>query len=292
MKLKDLLKDVLPKEKLKFVPKSYEIIGSRSGAVAIVEIPEELTGFEKEIGKAIIKLNKNVRLVLKKVSGREGELRLRRFEVIAGSGKTEVIHVEHGYKLLLDPTKVYFSPREATERQRVAEQVKPGEVVMVMFSGVAPYAIAIAKKQPKVKLVVAIELNEHAHLYALKNVELNKLQGKVLPVLGDVREKAKEWYGKCDRVVMPLPKGAYQFLDEAISCLKQSGGVIHFYHWAREDDLFGEAEKLVKDVAKRHGFKVRFLSKRKVLPYAPRVWKVCLDCLLEPMGNKEIDEDR
>ena len=239
MKLRDSLKGIIPEEKLSYVPSSYEIIGSRQKAVAIIEIPEELTEFKQAVANALMNLHKNVKSVLVKKSERKGELRLREFEVF-GDKNTEVLHKEHGYLVKIDPTKAYFSPREATERQRIASQVRPGETVMVMFSGVAPYAIAIAKKQPKVKKVICIELNEHAHKYAVENVRINKLEDKIILINGDVREESKRFFGMCDRVVMPLPKGAYKFLDEAFSCIKEKGGVIHFYHWAPEEDLFSD----------------------------------------------------
>jgi tRNA G37 N-methylase Trm5 len=64
---------------------------------------------------------------------------------------------------------------------------------MVMFAGVGPYAIQIAKKQPKVKEVIAIEINPVAVKYAKENVVLNKVQDKVKVIEGDVREKCKDF---------------------------------------------------------------------------------------------------
>jgi len=130
------------------MPRSFEIIGSKEKAVAIVEIPEDED--ERKIAEEIMKNNKNVKTVLKKVSDRKGEFRLKEYEIISGDEDTEVIHKEHGYLLKLDPQLVYFSPKEATERQRIAEQVKENETVLVMFGGIGALAVAITKKQPKV----------------------------------------------------------------------------------------------------------------------------------------------
>lgn len=282
MSLRELLKSSLGTD-VEYVPSSFDIIGSREGAVAIVEFPEGAPErVKKAVAEAIMKLHKSVRVVLAKTSERKGPYRVRDHEVLAGEGPTEVVHVEHSVRLKLDPTKVYFSPREATERVRVASQVKPGETVMVMFAGVGPYALMIAKKQPLVEKVVAIELNPEAYRYMVENVRLNKLEGKVEPVLGDVKTEAKRWYGVCDRVVMPLPKGAHEFLDRAFLCLKPEGGVIHFYHWAPERDLFSEACMLLEREATLRGMGVRILNTRKVSEYAPRVFKVCVDALIEP----------
>ncbi len=275
--LRELLKGTLPEDLLRLVPSSFDIIGSREGAVAVVEIPEALEPYKRVIAEKIMELHKNVKAVYRKASGREGEYRLRKLELIGGEEVREVLHREHGYLLKLDVTKVYFSPREATERQRVASKVQPGEFVIVMFAGVGPFAIAIAKRQPLVERVIAIEINPVAYRYMLENIRLNKLEGKVVPVLGDVREEAPKFAEKADRVVMPLPKGAYMYLHEAFTCFKKQGGVLHFYFWDREDDLFKRGFELVRRSAEEHGFEAELLEARIVSPYAPRVYKLAFD---------------
>jgi len=253
-------------------PSSFDLIGH----IAIIEIPEKLKKKKKLIAKIIMSLNKHIKTVLEKASERKGIYRIRKYRFLAGEKKFETIHKEYGCVFKLDPTKVYFSPRELTERQRIASQVKEDEVVMVMFAGVAPYAIQIAKRQPNVKEVIAIEINPIAVKYAKENVILNKVQDKVKVIEGDVREKCKDFYGKCDRVVMPLPKGAEDFLDIAINCLKKEG-YVHFYNWGEEPNIFENAGKIVEEKLGKMGVKYKIVNKRKVLPYAPRKWKVCLD---------------
>lgn len=276
MNLREILKNKLSEKELNLIPKSFDLIGSKAKAVVVVEIPEELKGKEKLIAEAVMQLHKPVKSVLRKVSERKGKLRLREYKLIFGDKNTEVLHKEYGCLFKLDPKKVYFSPREAEERQRVAEQVKPDETVLVMFSGVAPFPVSMAKMQPKVNKIYAVELNPIAHKYAVENVKLNKVKDKVEPILGDVRKICPKLKGKFDRVVMPLPKGAYQFLGVAVPCLKAKG-IIHFYHWASETKLFEEAIELVKKECEKLGKKVKFLNKCKVLPYGPRKWKVCID---------------
>lgn len=274
--LKEVLKDRLNENELKLVPRSFDVIGSKEKAVAIVEIPEELEAKERLIAEGIMQLQKSVKSVLKKISERKGKLRLREYKLIAGDANTEVIHKEHGYLLKLDPQKVYFSPREATERQRIAEQVKPNEVVMVMFSGIGCYPIAIAKKQPEVDKIYGVELNETAHNYGIENVRINKLGHKIVSIQGDVREVCKKYFSKCDRVIMPLPLGAESFLDVAINCSKVEG-IIHFYNWGKEDDLFSNALKFVEKNCKKLKKRFEVLNKKKVLPYKPRCFKICID---------------
>jgi tRNA (guanine37-N1)-methyltransferase len=257
-------------------PSSFDVIGH----IAIIEIPPNLKDKKELVAQVIMSLNKHIKTVLEKVSERKGMFRVREYNFLAGEKNFETIHKEYGCIFKLDPTKVYFSPRELTERQRIASMVKEGETVMVMFAGIAPYAIQIAKKQPKVKEVIAIELNPDAVKYARENVILNKVEDKVKVIEGDVKEKCVEFYGKCDRVIMPLPLGGEEFLDVAVNCLKEKG-FIHFYNWGKEPNIFENAEKIVKEKMEKINVKYEIVGKKKVLPYAPRKWKVCLDVYVE-----------
>ncbi len=256
----------------------FDLIGSKEKAVAIVDIPDDQKDRAGDISLEIMRMNKNVKSVLKKVTERQGKFRLREYELIIGNHNTEVLHKEYGCVFKLDPRKTYFSPREATERQRVVSQVKPGETVMVMFSGVAPYAIQIAKHQPRVKKVIAVEMNPDAVEYAIENMKLNKIEeSRFMPVLGDVKDVCPRFYGTCDRVMMPLPLGAEDFLDIAIRCLKKEGGIVHFYSWGKEGDPFTDAIKKVEKAAKKLDRSYEIMNEKKVLPYAPRTFKVCID---------------
>jgi tRNA (guanine37-N1)-methyltransferase len=275
--LKELLKGKLTKEELNLLPRSFDIIGD----ILILELDEKLEKKKKKIGEAFLKLHKSVKVILRKKSERKGEFRTRAFEILAGERRTETLHKEYGCLFKLDVAKVYFSPREANERQMVAKQVKRGEEVLVMFSGVSPFAIQIAKKQKKCK-ITCVEKNPLAFKYAEENIRINKVGDKVKNICGDIREVSKKFLSKgkkFSRIIMPLPKGAYNFLPLALPLLKEEKrGILHFYHWAKEDDLFSGAEKLVKEATKKFGKKkVKILEKRKVLPYSPRTWKVVLD---------------
>lgn len=260
--------------------RGFDVIGSKGKAVAIIEVRDEdaHAGAEKELAKSIMSRNKHIVSVLKKESAREGEFRVREYSLVAGDDNTEVLHMENGYKLLVDPQLAYFSNRESTERARIASQVQPGELVMVMFAGIGPYAIAIAKAQPDVQKVVAVESNPDAVRYMEHNVRINKLSHKVQPVEGDVRDACKPWYGMCDRIIMPLPLGAGEFLDVAFECAKR-GAVVHLYGWGNEADgsIYAAAEKTIGSFAKKAGALYEIIGRRKVLPYAPGRYKVCVE---------------
>ncbi|ADN49458.1 class I SAM-dependent methyltransferase [Vulcanisaeta distributa] len=272
--LKDVVKPLIPRELWDKVPRSFDIVGSRSGAIAIIEIPPELEGYKFVIGEAITKLNKHVKTVLRRIGAREGEFRLYRYEVLV-PGPTEVIHREGNYLIKVDPTKAYFSPRDQGDREDIAKQVMPNEVILYPFAGVGPYAIAILKRQPLVKLVIAIELNEYAYYYMLDNIKLNKLEGKVLPLLGDAARLMGLFCG-VDRIILTLPLGAHKFLRQSLMCVRD-GGIVHFYHLGAEENPYGEAEGLVKSYCDELGYECQVVNRRVVRDYAPYVYKVRLD---------------
>jgi tRNA (guanine37-N1)-methyltransferase len=271
MNMKDVLKDKLTEKELAQVPRAFDIVGD----VAIIEIPDELRKHRKKIAEALAKVNSNVRAVCNKKTGRSGDYRLNDIEVLLGKN-TETEHRENGCRFRLDVRKAYFSVRESTERQRIGGMIKPGENVLVMFSGVGPSPVVYAKMQPGLNKVYGVELNPDAHRYARENVRINRVQAKVVPVCGNVRKTVPKLGVKFDRIAMPLPKGAHEFLDVAFGAAKKNG-VIHFYHFDFENVLYDRALEYVHNAALKAKKKVKILDKRKVLPYGPRIWKICVD---------------
>ncbi len=255
----------------------YDIIGSREKAVAIIEKGG------KKTAEMIMKKHKNVKSVLKKISGRKGEYRLYRLRLILGEKDTEVIHREYGIRLKLDPRKVYFSPREATERQRTAKMVKKGERVLVMFSGIAPYAIAMAKKIDC--KITCVEINPEACKYAVENVKLNRVEEKIKIICGDIRKVWRKIDSGFDRIIMPYPEAAWKFLKYSFK-LSKKGTVIHLYGISSEENLFRDLEEKVAKEAEKSCVKVKIVNYQKVLPYAPRKWKVRIDIVVKDLNQK------
>ncbi len=182
MRLRDLLRDVLTEEEMKYAPSAFDAVGD----IAIIWIPDELKAKEKEIGEKLLTF-KNIKTVLEKDSAVEDEFRVRKYKYLAGEKKTETIYIEYGRRYKVDVTKAYFSPRLGNERERIVKQVKEDEKVLVMFSGIGPYAIQIAKRA-KPSIVYAVEINPEGCRYAEENIRLNKVGDLVKNFCGDVRE--------------------------------------------------------------------------------------------------------
>ncbi|MFH1229204.1 MAG: 50S ribosomal protein L11 methyltransferase [Candidatus Aenigmatarchaeota archaeon] len=247
---------------------AYDIIGDKERSVALLGVNVKNA---KKIAKEIMKRHKAVKSVLQKLSERKETFRLYKCKLITGDKDTEVMHLEYGLRFKVDPQKAYFSPRESTERQRIAAMVKPKETVLVMFSGVSPYPIAIARKQSKVGKIYAVEINPAAHEYALENVKLNHVE-KVILILKDIRDSKD--LGKVNRIIMPIVI-AIDFLDEAFYHSKK-GTIIHLYGLSK-DAKFKDLEERVAKVAKKCKAKYKIVGRQDVLPYAPHVSKVRLD---------------
>lgn len=270
MRLRDFLKDRLDEKELSILKTAYDIVG----AIAIIEIPSELVKKEKIIAEAVLKLNKQIKTVVKKAGIHKGEFRLQKVKIIAGEKTKEAEYHENNIRLKLDVEKVYFSPRLSTERKRIAELVKKGESVLVMFSGCGPYVCVIAKNT-KAKEVYGVEINPVAHKYAEQNLRMNKITNASL-FLGDVKNVVPKLKKKFDRIAMPLPRSAEDFLDVALKAIKK-GGTIHFYDFENEKDMPKKSFEKIGKACKKAKKKFRILSWRKCGQYGPRKWRLVVD---------------
>lgn len=217
---------------------SYDIIGD----IAIVYIPDEYMDRSQEIAAAIVKVHPRVKSVFRKrpVSG---EYRIRELELIYGDNKTETITKENGILIKLDVDKVFYSPRMAYDRSKIANMVKDRENVFIPFAGVGPYAILIAKLHPSCN-VIAVEKNPIAVKYMYENVRLNKVKN-VHIIEGDVLDIIENYQDWADRVVMPLPKDAHSYLKH-ISKVVKNKGIIHVYLFVDSSRPLDHGTEMIK----------------------------------------------
>ncbi len=263
--------ELLGEEHAKGVLSSYDIVGD----IVIVDIPRELEGKKTEIGEILLESEARAKVVLQKAGGREGEFRITKLAHLAGEKRTETTYSENGVRMNLDVGKVYFSPRLSHERKRLCELVKDGEKVLVPFAGVGPFALEIGKFSPCAH-VVGIELNPDAVRYFEGNIRLNKLKN-VEAILGDARAVVKERFvGWADRIAMPLPKDAHEFLDVAFLAAKP-GCIVHFYSFVDVENGFTQARGFVEEAARKAGRKIEFVFAREVRPYSASKMQVVID---------------
>ena len=259
------------KKLLPYAASSYDLVGN----IAIVEIPPSQHSKRKKIAETLLRSNKRIKTVLAKASVRKGKFRLKEYAWLAGERKTLALHKESGCVFRVDLARAYFSPRLSSERLRIASMAKNGEKVLVLFSGVSPFDIVIAKR--KRVLTRGVELNPAAVRLAKENIVLNKLEGKSQAYCGDAKAYAKKFGGWADRILMPSPTLAHDFLG-VVAAKARKGCVIHYYDTGGENEgIFKSALGEIRNACVAQKRKFRVLGKRKVLPYAPRVFTIAID---------------
>ncbi|MGC8623024.1 MAG: class I SAM-dependent methyltransferase [Candidatus Micrarchaeia archaeon] len=264
-----ILKSRIGQEELKKLVKGYDLLGN----IALVEIPESLSKRKKDIAKAILEANAHVETVLEKAGPVSGRYRTREVSYIAGKRSFIARYVENGCTMLFDVRKAFFSNRLSYERSRIAKIAKDGERVIVMFAGVGPFVLEIAKAH-RSSHVIGIELNRSAYSYMKRNIELNNLKN-ASAVLGDVSKVYKHYLGIADRVVMPLPKSSKQFIKEAVAVSKKQA-MLHIYTFCR----IGKGKEAAKEIAKeirKQGAEASLKFMRVVRPYSAVEEEVVLD---------------
>jgi tRNA (guanine37-N1)-methyltransferase len=254
----------LPEELLD-EPPSYERVGD------IVVLHEDDPERARAVAEAVMASDLPVTTVLNRASEVKGTERVREWEVLAGDG-TETVHTEYGCEFAVDLARVYFSPRLATERQRVVEQVEPGERAFDMFAGAGPFAVRLAAAGAA---VVAVDVNPTAVEYLEANAERNAVGDRVKAIEGDVRTVATEYADWADRIVMNLPHSADEFLDVAVA-LAGDDCVIHYYDIQPEAAPFAAGEAAIRAAAEP-AYDVAIVDRRVVRSYAPGQVNVCLD---------------
>ena len=257
--------------------RAYDVFGN----IAVVKFSRSVKQKEKkQFANKILKSNKSVKTVLEKKGKFSGRLRLMQTKYVAGERTKEVLYKENGCIFRFNIDKTYFSPRLNNERKEIAGKIKKNDSVLVMFAGVAPYPIVIAKKS-KARNVVSNEINREANKYAELNIELNKLKDKIELVPGDIKRIARKGGLNVkgtlvplqfDVIVMPRPKLKETFLKQAFM-LSKKGTRIYYYGFSKIDEINSLIEE-VKEEAKKNRKKIRILNKKiagEIAPYKARV---------------------
>jgi tRNA (guanine37-N1)-methyltransferase len=270
----------IPSDLLDKLPTSYDIIGD----IALVKIDEKLYKHRKKIAKAMLETSKSIKTVclVKPVSG---ELRTRQVEIIGGEQRTETIYKEYDTMLKLDVSKVYFSPRLSSERKRVADLVKKDEIIVDMFTGIAPFPIMITK-YANPKIIYAIDKNKDAIEYAQLNIAKNKALDKVELFCGDTRNIIKNLIEKdlkVDRIIMNLPFSAFDFFEDALKICNDFS-VIHYYNILREEDTNQRITDL-KKIGEKNNFSLEKFDLHKIKSFSPREFYMGIDITAKKTKN-------
>ncbi|GBC69628.1 hypothetical protein HRbin01_01330 [archaeon HR01] len=260
----NLVEAMLPVRSVRRPPSSPGVSFDVVGSIAVInrELDAETA---RRIGLMILEGHPNIKTVLVKTGPVSGEERVGEYRVVAGIPETETVHRESGCIFRLDLSKVFFNPRLSTERRRIAEQSRPGEVVVDMFAGVGPFSIVLAKMN-KTARVYAAEKNGYAFRYLVENIRLNRLEDRVTAFFGDSSTVFEGLDIVADRVIMNLPHRSHEFLPAATH-LARRGGVIHLYTVVRNN--LDEKVRTACETVKSEGREVVAVSSRMVKEVSP-----------------------
>jgi tRNA (guanine37-N1)-methyltransferase len=276
--LKRLLGDILEESEVSKLTSSFDVIGS----IVILKIPETLVDRRQVIANAIMDNIKSARSVYMQTSPVTGDHRTRKLELIAGYDSPITFYKEYGCRFKVDVEQTYFSPRLSTERFRIASLTSEDEVVTNMFAGVGTFSIIICKYR-NVKKVYNVDVNRTAHELSIYNSKLNKMEEKIESFCGDAKEVVKSHIiGKSNRVLMPLPEKAKYFVSDAVACLKEEQGMIHYFQHIRADSKklaveSGRSE--TEDAFREYSHDIQFL--RVVREVGPRFYQLVSDVLIK-----------
>lgn len=295
--LKAAIGDIVPLELCKYVPRSFDIIGT----IAILEFDRTeqaaLKSYLIPIARRLMTLHPNITSVYSKVGDVEGDYRIRKLELLLGNPSTETIHKENGCQFYLDIEQIFFTPRLVFERKRIAELKDPQieniiqrGITWDMFCGVGPFLIQIAKRH-HTGIFLGTDINPAAIAYAQKNLQKNKITCSVDFYVQDITkimetEWIKSYFNKISRIIMNLPEKNIQFLKYLPPFLHADGALLHFYQFNEKSHALEEAEQIFRsqisnlelDIVKIH-------NRRIVKPYSPSRSTTVLDVIIRKRRN-------
>jgi len=232
---------------------------------------------KKKFAEKLLKQYKSVKTVVEKIGKFKGRLRKQQTKHIAGEKTKEVLYRENNCVFRFNIDKTYFSSRLSNERKEISQKVKKTDEVLVMFAGIGPYPIVIAKNS-KAQKVYSNEINREANKYAKLNIELNKLKKYVELLPGDIKRvalKLKKKRKKFDVITMPRPQLKETFLKEAFM-LSKKGTKIFYYDFCKEEEINLVVER-IKEEAKKARKKIKILKIKKAGEIAPYKFRIRID---------------
>ena len=109
-------------------------------------------------------------------------------------------------------------------------------------------------------------------------------------MLGDAKDIIQtQLQGVADRVLMPLPEKALEYLPYALSALKRTGGWIHYYDFQHAPGKENPVEKTKLKVAQKLdslGVSYVFANSRVMRPTGPNWYQTVLDIQVAALPSK------
>lgn len=267
------------------------------GEIAVLKFPREIKTKSQKIklAKQFLKEHNSVTTILEKTNKIKGRLRKPTTTFLVGKNTKETTYNENNCKFKFNIDETYFSPRLASHRKDVCEEVvkkisraKSQRVtnssatgglgghshtkkILIMFAGVAPWPIIlgkILKQENKQAQIFSNEINRKANKYAKENIKLNKLENYIQLIPGDAKkipQKLKEKQ-KFDLILMPRPNLKTTFLKTALK-LSKKGTIIYYHGFAQKK------EEIINEIKKDTKNKIGKISIQKAGEIAPYTFR-------------------
>jgi tRNA (guanine37-N1)-methyltransferase len=247
-------------------PSAYEI----QGDVLMVKLEEAAMAHKEAVGQAMLDQLSSVRVVCADM-GVKGDFRVRELEPLAWRGdepSTQTEIREHGHRILVDPSKVYFSSRLSTQRMETLQQLRAFSdrlgrplVVADPYAGAGPAFPLLLADEGLIAGLLAGDLNPSA--VELLEVNLERWTAKRDAPLTPsviVCEDARAWKnqdqlcGRAHALLVNLPHDSFEHLPDLFLLFDRSNtSLLRGWAIVERDSLPGRADRLNRLVASAGG---------------------------------------
>jgi len=227
----------LPRELYLFHKDDWPSSFDQIGEIIVIKLSDSIANQAEIIGQALLEHFPSIRLVCED-KGVKGDYRVRDLNVIASRNSNlsfDTIVRENGKMMQLDPSSVYYSPRLATERQKLSKLVKKlskrlGKKIAICdpYAGIGPNLVNAYDKM-YVNQILANDLNPQATPYLTLNLpEFSEIY------CTDARDLATTLSKKYDIIFVNLPHDSISHLSELSPYLAYSQETM-IVGWALSD---------------------------------------------------------
>ena len=243
-------------------PSAYEI----QGDVLMVKLEEAALAHKEAVGQAMLDQLSSVRLVCAD-KGVRGDFRVRELEPLAWRGaepSTQTEIREHGHRILVDPSQVYFSSRLSTQRMETLQQLRAFSnqlrqplVVADPYAGAGPAFPLLLAEEGLLSGFLAGDLNPSAVELLEANLERWTMKrDATLAPAEVVCEDARAWKnqdrlcGRAHALLVNLPHDSFEHLPDLFPLFDRTNtSLLRGWAIVERDSLPGRADQLNRLVA-------------------------------------------